>query len=312
MHLPGTFVQWEGEKPMAYLCFLCNEDHLDSPTEEHFIPRSIDGPERQWLPVCEASNTRSNSVFDSDARDILYEVRFQDTGALKRSGEALLADGTLKSFKFSYHEASEPEESTAFHYIFDRETRAQIPCENVFAIASPVGLRPDEQETYCRGLAKMSIGALAYLLREQGVEDPRIKQLFSQNSINAIRHFALDVPWPGSAVRMRFSLGRSDVLVRLQGSCSNPQIRNHVIEVVFEEDRSIHVEGMLYSQYGWALDLSTQISMEERELRLENQVARMDVPGNLRDLSQSPDRICIINPVFRGEEPTIPPHWRNS
>ena len=179
---------------MAYYCFLCNEKHDDSPTEEHFIPRSIDGPEHQWLPVCEAANTRSNSVFDNDARDILYLVRFQSTRALKRSGEALLADGTLKPFKFSYYEGSEPKEDTAFRYIYDRETDTRIPSENVYAIAFPVGLKPDEQITFRRGLAKISIGALAYLLKKQGVEDSTVRQIFLQTSIDAIRHFALDLP----------------------------------------------------------------------------------------------------------------------
>ena len=131
---------------MAYYCFLCNENHDDSPTEEHFIPRSIDGPGHQWLPVCKPSNTQSNSVFDNDARDLLYLVRFQKTNTIKRSGEALLADGTLKQYRFSFYEGSELEESTAFHYIYDRETNAHIPHEDVYAIAVSVGLKPDEQE----------------------------------------------------------------------------------------------------------------------------------------------------------------------
>ena len=120
---------------MTYYCFLCNENHDDSPTEEHFIPRSIDGPEHQWLPVCKASNTRSNSVFDNDARDILYWVRFQNSGTLKRTGEALLGDGTLKRFKFAYDEASVSERSATFGYIYDRETDTRIPSSRVYAIA---------------------------------------------------------------------------------------------------------------------------------------------------------------------------------
>lgn len=206
---------------MAYYCFLCNENHYDSPTEEHFITRSIDGPEHQWLPVCEASNTRSNSVFDNDARDILYWVRYQNTKALKRSGEALLVDGTLKRFKFSYYENLVPEKNTSFRYIYDKETNTHIPGERVYAIAFPVGLDPDERKTFCRGLAKMSIGAIAFLLKKQGVKDSKIRQIFLQTSVNAIRHFALDLPWPGKTVAMRFSLGRSDVLERLQRSCEN-------------------------------------------------------------------------------------------
>lgn len=297
---------------MAYYCFLCNKNHDDAPTEEHFIPRSIDGPEHQWLPVCEASNIRSNSIFDNNARDILYWVRFQNTGELKRSGEALLSDGTLKRFRFSYCEESVPERSTAFRYIFDRDTNTHIPGDNIYAIAFPVGLESYERETFCRGLAKISIGAIAYLLkRKQELEDQTIRRLFSQTSVNAIRHFALDLPWPGKAAAMRFSLGRSDVLERLQRSCKNQQIRHHVIEIIFREG-SIHVEGMLYSQYGWALSLTNRVSVQERELRLENSVGHMSAPRSLRDLTLSPDAICIVNPDFIGQKPNIPQHWRNS
>ena len=111
---------------------------------------------------------------------------------------------------------------------------------------------------------------------------------------------------------MRFSLGRSDVLARLQRSSENQQVRNHVLRIVFQEDNSIHVEGMLYSQYGWVIDLLNQVSIEERELRLENVIAHMNVPASLRDMSLSPDRICIANPDFTGQRPNVPGHWRNS
>src|SRR5271157_1413792 len=104
---------------MSYYCFLCNEHHDDSLTEEHFIPRSIDGPENQWLPVCDVSNTRSNLIFDNEARDMLYWVRFENTRALKRLGEALLADGALRPFRFSYFEGLEPQVNAAFQYIYD-------------------------------------------------------------------------------------------------------------------------------------------------------------------------------------------------
>jgi len=296
---------------MAYYCFLCNDRHDDLPTEEHFIPRSIDGPKHQWLPVCQSSNTRSNSVFDNDARDMLYWVRFKNTNALKRSGEALLSDGTLKPFKFSYYEDSEQINVSAFRYIFDRESNTKIPSENVYAIAVPVGLSPEEQKTYCRGLAKISIGALAYLLKNQGIDDSTIKKIFMQTSIDSIRHFAIDKLWTGKAVALRFSLGRSDVLERLQRSCENQRTRNHVIKIVIKENNFIHLEGMLYSQYGWMLDLSNKISIEEQELRLENSMLNMDAPVNLKDLSLSFDRICIINPDFIGQHPDIPLHWRN-
>ncbi|OFV93357.1 MAG: hypothetical protein A3F68_07885 [Acidobacteria bacterium RIFCSPLOWO2_12_FULL_54_10] len=110
---------------------------------------------------------------------------------------------------------------------------------------------------------------------------------------------------------MRFSLGRSDILDRLQRSCSNKKIRNHVIRIDFKEDSSIQIEGMLYSQYGWVLDLSNQISMGVKELRLENPISHMDAPASMKDLSLSPDRICIINPDYVGQCPDIPLHWRN-
>jgi hypothetical protein len=296
---------------MTYYCFLCNKNYDDTPTKEHFIPRSIDGPEHQWLPVCQTGNIRSNSVFDNDARDILYWVRFQNTGELKRSGEALLCDGTLRRFRFSYCEDSTPERDTAFRYIFDRDANTLIPGKNVYAIAFPVGLDPCEQRTFCRGLAKMSLGAIAYLLGQRVQENQTIRRIFSQTSVNAVRHFALDLPWPGEAVAMRFSLGRSDVLERLQYSCKNQQIRNHVVEIIPQED-SIHVEGMLYSQYGWRFCLKNRVSVQEGELGLENPINHMSAPESLRDLTLSPDAICIVNPDFTGHKPNIPQHWRNS
>lgn len=296
---------------MPYYCFLCNDRHDDLPTEEHFIPRSIGGPEHQSLPVCQSSNTRSNSVFDNNARDILYWARFKNTNALKRLGEALLSNGILKPFKFSYYEDSEQVKDSAFRYIFDRETNAKIPSKNVYAIAIPIGLTHEEQKTYCRGLAKISIGALAYLLKNQRVDDPTIEKIFKQTSIDSIRHFALDQLWTGKMVALRFSLGRSDVLERLHRSCKNQETRNHVIKIDFKENKSIHIEGMLYSQYGWVLDLSNQIPIKVQELRLENSISHMDAPEGLKDVSLSPDRICIINPDFKGQRPDIPLHWRN-
>ncbi len=84
-----------------------------------------------------------------------------------------------------------------------------------------------------------------------------------------------------------------------------------MIRIVFREDNSIHVEGMLYSQYAWALNLSNRISVEEPELRLENPIVHMNAPVSLRDVSLTADSICIINPDFRGEKPTLPNHCRN-
>ena len=68
---------------------------------------------------------------------------------------------------------------------------------------------------------------------------------------------------------------------------------------------------MLYSQYGWVLDLSNQTSIKVQELRLENPISHIDAPMSLKDLSRSPDRICLINPDFIGQCPDIPMHWRN-
>jgi len=296
---------------MTYYCFLCNEKHDELPTEEHFIPRSIHGPEAQWLSVCQSSNTLSNSVFDNDARDLLYWVRFKGTNALKRAGEALLFNGTLKEFKFAYYEDSEKINDSAFRYIFDRTENIKIPNEKVYAVTVPVGFGPKEQEKYCRGLSKISIGALVYLLKRNMIDVSKIEKILSQTSIESIRNFALGKSWDGEAVAIKFSLGRSDVLERLQCTCKNQLISNHVIKIEFKENSSINIEGMLYSQYSWILNLPNCIFLESRELRLENPISHLAAPTNLKDLSLSPDRICIINPDFKGQCPEIPLHWRN-
>ena len=297
---------------MTYYCFLCNKSHNDSPTKEHFIPRSIKGPEDQWLPVCKASNTRSNSVFDNGVRDILYMARHQNTGILKRTGDALLGDGTLKRYRFSYDEPQALKGGDAFQYFFDNESSRKIPSSSVYAIKFSVGLDQKEKEAFCRGLAKMSIGALAYGLRKEGLQSKEIKQLFSQTSIDSIRHFALKLPWSGSPIFHRFSLGRTDVLQRLQRSCKNPLTSNHVIEINFQDKKLIRIEGMLYSKYGWQLDLSNSVFIDLGVLRLENAISDMSAPKDLRDLMLSPDSVCIINPHYRGQKPTIPQGWRNS
>jgi hypothetical protein len=295
---------------MNYYCFLCNENHDDSPTEEHFIPRSIDGPENQWLPVCEFSNNRSNAVFDNDARDILYWVRFKNTRSLKRVGLALLRDGSAKRFRFSYIDKVAPERDTAFNYIFDRETNEHIPNEDVSAILFAVGLMPHERTTFCRGLAKISIGAIVYLLIQQGLSQNKIRQVLSQASIDVMRHLALDLPWRGGTKAMRFSLGRSDVLERLHCSCDNQQVRNHVLEIRFRDRATIDVEGMLYSQYGWRLQLANDIPIDCRELRLENPIHHLNAPEALKDLTLTQDSICIANPELKGPKPDLPPNWR--
>jgi hypothetical protein len=296
---------------MSYYCFLCNNYHDDSPTEEHFIPKSIDGLEHQWLPVCQSSNSRSNLVFDNDARDILYWVRFKNTRALKRIGLALLVDGSSKRFKFSYLDEFEPERHTEFNYIFDRETNEHIPSNKVCAIVFPVGLLPDEQRSFCRGLAKISIGTLVYRLMKENVPTETIKQLCSQTSVNVLRHFALDLPWIGRTRAMIFSLGQSDVIKKLHSSCEKQEERNHVVKICLIKNKAIQVEGMLYSQYGWRLEFSNSIPIEQSELRLENNIKHMKAPDELRDLSLTMDAICIANPEYTGHKPEVPPNWRD-
>lgn len=296
---------------MTYYCFLCNENHDDSPTEEHFLPKCIDGPEDQWLPVCKASNTRSNSVFDKYVRDILYMTRYQNTKVLKRTGEALLGNGTLKNYKFSCDETRALERAAAFDYFFDRESNRKIPSNDICAIRFLIGLTPEEQKKFRKGLSKISIGALAYLLRKEGVPDETIRQIFSQTSIELVRHFALDLPWSGNY--HIFPLGRTDVLSQLQLTCKNPQISNHVIQIKFKENYSIHIEGMLYSKYGWEINLSNDVPIDiaKDKLRLENPIPGMPVPEDRRDMTLSPASICIINPSYKGQKPDIPQHWKN-
>lgn len=297
---------------MTYYCFLCNKDHEDSQTKEHFIPRSIKGPENQWLPVCTTSNTRANSVFDSGARDILYLARHQQTGILKRMGDALLSDGTLKQYKFSYDEPKALKDcGAAFQYFFDRKSNKKMRSSDIYAIKFSIGLTREEQQSFYRGLAKISIGSLAYLLMEEGIKDEIIKQIFSQTSIDSIRHFALDLPWSGIPIYHKFSIGRTDVLSRLQSSCKNPLVSNHTIQITFQENNSILIQGMLYSKFGWELILSNNISLDIGELRLENTISDLSVPEDLRDISLSPDSICLINPNYNGKEPAIPQSWRN-
>lgn len=298
---------------MAYYCFLCNEDHEDSMTEEHFIPRSIDGPNSQYLHVCETSNARSNTVFDNDVRDILFMARHQKTRVLKRTGEALLSDGTLEQYKFSYDD-SKPLSSTrdAFQYFFDLDTNKHIPSKDVYAIKFSAGLNQDEQLKFCRGLAKISIGSLAYLLKKEGISDDTIKQIFSQESIDSIRHIALKLNWTGNSVYHRFSLGRTDIISVLQGSCSNTSTSNHVVQISFQKDNTIQIRGMLYSKYGWQLDLPNNISIGLSDLRLENEISNVTSnPENQRDLTMSLDSIVLVNPDYEGEKPDIPEYWEN-
>ena len=294
---------------MSYFCFFCNELHEGAYTEEHFIPRSIDAPEYQWLPVCSESNARSNSVFDNDARDILFVARHEKTGALKRTGDAILEDGSVKQFKFSFLENREPERLNAFQYIFDRETNTHVPMENVYAIMFPCGLTKNDKEKYCRGLAKISIGALVYLLEKDQIDTEVIEQIYSQDSVDVLRHFALDHQWKGEAQELKFSLGRAHVLEDLQVDCQNKEACNHVIQIRFLEDNSIQVNGMLYSCYGWKLRISNDISVSCSELRLENAITGMNLPEKLKDTTMSHDSICIINPDFIGQKPNIPEHW---
>ena len=100
------------------------------------------------------------------------------------------------------------------------------------------------------------------------------------------------------------------VLERLHNRCENSNVRNHVIEISFLKNGVIRVEGMLYSQYGWKLDLSNQVEVAERQLRLENPIPSMVAPDMLQDLSLSPDAISIVNPDYIGEIPDIAEHWK--
>jgi hypothetical protein len=181
----------------------------------------------------------------------------------------------------------------------------------VYAISFSAGLDQKERETFCRGLAKISIGALAYLLIDKGIKRRKIKRLFSQTSIDSMRRFALKLPESGSPTFLRFSLGRTDILSQLQRSCEHPLKSNHVIEIDLREKKNIRIQGMLYSKYGWQLDLSNNVLFDFGTLRLENTIADMSAPKDLRDLTLSPDSIVIVNPDYRGQEPTIPRAWKN-
>ena len=99
------------------------------------------------------------------------------------------------------------------------------------------------------------------------------------------------------------------MLLQLQSSCKNPQFSNHVIQIIFQEDNSIHIQGMLYSQSGWQLDLSNDVVIDKDTLRLENCISDMSVPVDLQDKTLTPDSIVIINPNYEGEAPAIPKHW---
>lgn len=291
---------------MAYYCFLCNENHEGTSTKEHFIPKSMGVPKSQYLPVCEASNGRSNSVFDNDSRDILYLAR---NPALKRTGEALLNDGSTRDFTFSYIENVQSGSGARFDYIYDKTLNKEMPTENVYAIIYSVGLSPEEKVQLCRGLSKISIGALAYLLKGQGIKSDVIKKMFSQVSISTLRDYALNYPLK-SSTDLKFLIGRTNILLRLQNSCNDSKKRNHVIEISFNKDNSIHIEGMLHSKYGWAIDCPNEIIIRNKILRLENPIDRM-APEPLKDLTSTYDRICIINPSYSGVAPEIPVHWRN-
>ncbi len=292
---------------MSYYCFLCNETHDDNSwTKEHFIPQSMGSPEKQWLRVCSAGNGRSNSVFDNEARDILYWARFERTRRLKRTGEALLRDGTLKQFRFAFDEGSAADERSEFHDIYDRQTDTHIRSDDVYAIAFPVGLMPSERDTLGRGLAKISIGALAYLLKQEGFEDDRMPGILAP--LDALRHFALKLEWPRELPALTLRFNRTDVLVRLQRSCANQQTRNHAISLQFHQN-AIHLEGMLYSAYGWILDFPNRLGSHP-PLRLENQISKSSAPQELCDRTMSRDFICILNPNYTGKPPDLPQHWK--
>ena len=294
-----------------YYCFFCNEEHDGEPTEEHFIPRAIDAPASQWLPACSDMNTRSNDLFDKKARDILYFVRFKDTQELKRLGEAVLSSGCVKPFRFSYKEnVTEKSVDSAFAYIFDRDTNARIPKNEVYAIRFLVGLSEVERDTFLRGVAKITLGALVFLLQREATPAADIKRLLAGELYSAIRHFALQLNWPGEEVPVKFSLGSRRLLDRLQTACSSSRHRNHVVQASIRESR-VRVEGMLYSEYGWKIVLPNQARLPPATLRLENAIPSMPAPGILRDLVLSRNSICIVNPDFNGEPPELPESWQN-
>ncbi|MCJ7716440.1 MAG: hypothetical protein MUO54_07970 [Anaerolineales bacterium] len=239
-------------------------------------------------------------------------VRFQNTEILKRTGVALLRDGTLCQYKFSYDEASALDKGSAFHYFFDNTSKTKIPVSDIYAIKFQVGLTLEEQGMFCRGLAKMSIGALAYTLRNEGFQYETIRHIFSQSSIDSIRHLALSFPWLGNGTFYKFSLGRTEVLFLLHCSCSKPFLSNHVIRITVQENNNLQIEGMLFSRHSWLLEISNDISIGIGELRLENPIYGMSVPKFLHDKTLSPDSICIINPQYNGQKPAIPQSWENS
>jgi hypothetical protein len=137
-------------------------------------------------------------------------------------------------------------------------------------------------------------------------------RVFSQESIDSIRRFALDLQWSGSLMIHRFSQGNPDVISQLQHSCENPLVCNHVIEIDFQEKEDITIYGMLYSKYGWKLVLSNNVLFDFGVLRLENNISDIPAPNELRDWTLSHDSICIINPDFEGHIPTLPRDWRNT
>jgi hypothetical protein len=300
-----------GIDAMAYYCFLCNQVHAGIPTEEHFIPRSIDGPEAQKLPACEEMNALANSIFDSNARDILYLVRFCGTRNLKRYGEALLADGTVKPFRFCYKERFvESAPHSEFSYIFDIAENHLIPKEEVYGISFRVGLIERDVNTFCCGIAKITLGAIVFLLQREKVPQEVIIQLLSQTPYKAMRHVALRLTSHNEPVNVRFSLGSSAVLESLQSSSANPELRNHVVRVAIGE-ATTQVDGMLSSQYGWRIELPSHSAIPAQMLRLENPIAETKAPEPLRDLALCRDSICVINPQYEGTPPALPIHWKN-
>ncbi len=296
---------------MSYYCFLCNKFHTGKPTKEHFIPKSIGGPTQQWLPVCDSSNSRSNTLFDKHVRDILYMTRFHKTKILKRTGEALLRNGSVCRYKFSYDEESALDKKDAFHYFFDMESGKKIRSNEICAIKFPVGLTQIEQDMFYRGLLKITLGALAFTLHNGGIQYSTIKDIFSQPPFESIRHFALNLPWMGEGIFHEFSLGRTDILFQLQCSCSNPCISNHVIETTIKTNNHLQIRGMLYSTYSWVIELTNEMPLNINIPRLENPIPSLSVPKSLNDMSTSHDSIVLINPKFTGEKPKIPRTWEN-
>ncbi len=293
-----------------YYCFLCNRYHICNFTEEHFIPRSIDGPRKQWLPVCVKTNRKSNDLIDKKIRDIFYWERFSQTGAVKRNGVALLRDGNQVPYKFSYMENNVSEKASVFNYFINSINNTKIPQKDVYAIVFPVGLLIHEQEVYCKAIIKMTIGALVYCLLSRGIKKSVIRKICSNQKMMNLRRYTLNLKPQEALFKKEIELGQTNILESLQKRCQNPSVRNHAINIVFKTN-SLVAEGMLYSKYGWKINIECNFCPQLEDIFLENPLKLTLSTSDLVDKTLSPDRIIIINPDYVGTKPEIPDVWKN-